>query len=687
MQTNAARLQSGEVTNADRYGFLTAASIVFIAGLLTVFSARAQDSTGVRAVPTYESVGLYWSNAGASSAGCEVKYRPAGSATWKQGLNLWHDARTNECRGSLVALTPGTSYEAQLNLPGQAPAKAITFSTWANQLPVAQTITVPSGSGTLNITQGGSASGYVVYQGAAGAVLDAQNVATNNVTINASYVILRGLTLKGARQDAIRISPNVRDVIIEDNDISGWGRLRSGNLGMDMDSAVRAVCSSPTLERVTIQRNKIHDPRYTANSWSDGHPAGPQGITISYCGGQFVVRHNEIYSATNRFNDAIGGEDNYTTTGFPHKDSDIYGNKISMAWDDGIEAEGGNINVRIWGNYLDRTGTGIATTITSIGPAYVFRNVWNRNQFYERSTSDADSRQPMFKSGSDSSLGNGRRYVFHNTMLQATQSGSSYSLGGGAGLGGTGSSQLVNDTVSKNNIYHLYKSGSPFYQIGSTSNFERDLYNGTASVAVVNGLSATPVYASGNGWQSEAGGMYQLASGTPGHDQAVRINNFNDAFLGAAPDVGAAEAGSPAMKFGLAAAETVSAPAPTPEPTPTPTPEPTPEPTPTPPSSGNGVSLGLLASTYAPQQNQTVTLTVNVMGNYGTPTGTINFTDGNSTINGCGAVALSNGVAVCQTSFKGGSHTLRGHYSGNATYSVGVAGPITLTVTRGNGKN
>jgi len=36
---------------------------------------------------------------------------------------------------------------------------------------------------------------------------------------------------------------------------------------------------------VTIQRNKIHDPRYSANSWTDGHPLGPQGVTISFCGG------------------------------------------------------------------------------------------------------------------------------------------------------------------------------------------------------------------------------------------------------------------------------------------------------------------------------------------------------------------------------------------------------------------
>jgi hypothetical protein len=89
-------------------------------------------------------------------------------------------------------------------------------------------------------------------------------------------VIVRGLVLRGAQQDAIRISPDVTDVIIEDNEISGWGRQRAGTWGIEHDSAVHAVCSSPTLERVTVQRNEIHDPRYGANSWSDGHPQGPQ---------------------------------------------------------------------------------------------------------------------------------------------------------------------------------------------------------------------------------------------------------------------------------------------------------------------------------------------------------------------------------------------------------------------------
>jgi hypothetical protein len=45
--------------------------------------------------------------------------------------------------------------------------------------------------------------------------------------------------------------------------------------------------------------------------------------------------------------------------------------------------------------------------------------------------------------------------------------------------------------------------------------------------------------------------MYQLAPSSPGYDTALRIPNFNDSFTGAGPDVGAHEAATPVMKFGV----------------------------------------------------------------------------------------------------------------------------------------
>jgi VCBS repeat protein len=525
--------------------------------------ARAQASAA-RAVPTYESVGLYWPAPGAVVAtGCNVRFRKTGTTAWTPGLAMWFDPATNECRGSIVALDAGTAYQAELSLPGQSPARVLDFTTWSNGKPVAQRIVVPGGSGTLNVTQGGSASGYVVYEGAPGAVLDAANGVPYNVTVNASYVIVRGFTLRGAQQDAIRISPNATDVIVEDNDISGWGRQRAGIYGVEQDSGVHAVCpsASSAFTRVTVQRNRIHDPRYTANSWSTGHPEGPQAVTFNQCGGNNVIRHNEMYSASGRyFNDIIGGSDNASTTGFPNADSDIYGNRLQHAWDDAIEAEGGNRNVRIWGNYIDRTGTGIATTLNTVGPIYIFRNVYNRSRILQDSPPDADDRQVMFKAGSNAAFADGRRYIFHNTTLQAMEAGSIYGLGASGGISGTGSTQLTNNTVSRNNIFHNWRTWTAYYDIGTGNDFANDMYNGSAGAPDRNGIHAYPTYAPGHGWMSEDGGMYQLLVGTPGYDQAERIPNFNDAFNGLAPDVGAHEGGSARMLFGIAASSGPAAP-------------------------------------------------------------------------------------------------------------------------------
>ncbi|MBW8907249.1 MAG: hypothetical protein JF611_16585, partial [Betaproteobacteria bacterium] len=247
------------------------------------------------------------------------------------------------------------------------------------------------------------------------------------------------------------------------------------------------------------------------------------------------------------------GSDNYTTTGFPNYDSDIYGNLIQGVMDDGIEAEGGNRNVRIWGNYIDQAGTGVATTIVSVGPVYLFRNVYNRSRMRYLSSLDSDDRGPFFKSGSDTSVGNGRRYVFHNTSLQPTQSGATNGLGAGSGIHGTGGNALTN-TVSRNNIYWIWKSG--WDSVDQTSggfgnDMNYDLYNGTINAgtgAESNGAKVSaPTFASGSGVGMS--GMYQLSPGSAGFGTGVRLPNFNDG--SGTPDMGAHQSGASAMTFGV----------------------------------------------------------------------------------------------------------------------------------------
>ncbi|HYX63570.1 MAG TPA: Ig-like domain-containing protein, partial [Burkholderiales bacterium] len=294
---------------------------------------------GGNAVTTFHSAGLYWtppSNPG--SAGCIVQFRKQGDSTWRQGLNLWYDSRNSECRGSLVDLTPGTTYDVQLGV-GSTYAVQTSATTWSEQFPIAQTVTVSSQSSTLNITQGGSASGYVLYQAAPGAVIDG-GTSAQAINVNASYVIVRGFTVKGGN-DGIAIQPGQHDVVVEQNDVSGWGRFNYTNsagwqIGVDEDSGITSRCYNATASyRMIIQRNKVHDPRYGANSWDWGHPAGPTGISFYECGDNNVIRYNEITSSSQQhyYNDSIGGGNNDSNKGAPGADSDIYGNIATASMD------------------------------------------------------------------------------------------------------------------------------------------------------------------------------------------------------------------------------------------------------------------------------------------------------------------------------------------------------------------
>ena len=339
---------------------------------------------GGTAIATFESLGLYWnppSNPGGQ--GCQVRYRKEGESTWKDGFPMWFDGRNSECRGSLVHLAPGTKYEVQFSLPGQPPAARLTATTWAENFPITQTVYVSSGSQQLNITQGGTASGYVLYTPAPGmqATIDVANAADYNIRISAPYVIVRGLMLKGARIDAIHLAPGARDIVIEDNDISGWGRYSHTNaegwqIGMNADSGIKAYCgTTPWLVRTVIQRNRIHHPRYGSNSWSEGHPSGPNAVYFAECGGNHVFRYNAIYSDSGRyFNDGYGGGENFSTKGMPNSDSDVYGNLIMHVWDDAIEADFCFHNCRVMRNRITNSFTGLSSQPGLGGPVYFIRN-------------------------------------------------------------------------------------------------------------------------------------------------------------------------------------------------------------------------------------------------------------------------------------------------------------------------
>src|SRR5262245_6265896 len=121
-------------------------------------------NTDLAAVTTYESAGLYWIAPGGRED-CRVRFRAAGEKEWRVGFDLWFDARNNECRGSIVRLKPGTRYEAEVGLGDGPYSRSLKFTTWAEKPPTERTVRVPAGTATFVIDKGGSAAGYVVYDG------------------------------------------------------------------------------------------------------------------------------------------------------------------------------------------------------------------------------------------------------------------------------------------------------------------------------------------------------------------------------------------------------------------------------------------------------------------------------------------------------------------------------------------
>jgi len=525
--------------------------------------------------PTFHCIGLYWKPSdGAADNPCAVWYRPEGTEEWKEALPLWFDynwhpdleALSDQYRGSIVNLLPATRYDIRLTLGNTGTEAGLSAMTWSEQFPVKSFVALDGGvyDSALHITEGGSTEeGYIVYGPPEGkaAVFDVGNEMDFCVRVDASYVILRGLTCKGARRHGILLG-GVSDVVIEQCDVSGWGRTRSNGFGVNLDSAVYS--ESGSLERIVIQRCRLHHPRSNANAWAEGgHPEGPQAVCFRRSKGWHVIRYNEMYSDEEHcFNDIMGEERNVSCVGFPNRDTDIYGNLFANCRDDGIESEGANMNVRIWSNQIDAFYMAIGAATTSLGPQYIWRNVSGFSRRGPISTNKYDRGGAFLKlGGSNPQYAQGAIYVLHNTILQPPapwESPKHEFAGCETGLNITGRYGVQNNILGRNNILHVNNYNQGQESIKDTSrdprnSFDFDLYNGFA-VAVAgseqNGISLAP----DQGPQydpNNSPGQYALAAGAPGYDMAERIANFNDQFTGLGPDIGACEYGAPALPIGI----------------------------------------------------------------------------------------------------------------------------------------
>lgn len=539
-----------------------AALVTFGLLLLGAQSAPARSAESGFAIPTFHCLGLYWSPPGGTrDKAVTVRYRKAGASDWKEALSMRYnpipgtEEFLSDYRGSIVELSPATTYEVQLTLAGTSTSTTFMAATWTEQFPVGEVVKIGDGDKPLVINQSGTPGAYRVYDGK-GATIDVRHQHDSCVTIDASYVIVRGFTLKGAGATpntkpigAVHITGG-QGIVIEDCDVSDWGRLNpKTGFGVDCDSAV--LSRSGTLKQLVVQRCRLHHPATDSNNWCEPkrptHPAGPQAISLFNTAGNHVLRYNECWSDKDHmFNDIIGGGNNASFKGAPGPDSDVYGNVVSDCWDDGLEIEGGNRNTRVWGNYISQSLMGIGNAATSIGPLYLWRNVVTHSQ-----------QQPDAPGGNFIKMGystsedwmTGHMYVFHNTVYRSDE---------WLPTGGLGGQRLLKHVVSRNNILHV--RGPKDHSVSNNrmnvdNSYDYDLYSGRIPEGIEShGVAGEPVYVEGSGFDpATKAGNFRLAPTSPGVAAGEVIPNFSDGFTGKAPDIGAHFRGEAQIQYGVRA--------------------------------------------------------------------------------------------------------------------------------------
>ncbi len=441
---------------------------------ITCIAATNAIAVKIRAVPTFENCSVYIEDAGDKKADdFKIEYRLKGQNEWQKGHVLTDALDNHTPRTSIFKLKSATNYEVRCLADGSEVAKT-SFRTWSEKVPVVRTIVVKNKKG-LKITKSGKPTGWIRYimdpklKQIEGGYDEEQAILIENV----SYIIIDGFRIRGGKRHGILIK-KAGNIRITNCDIAGFGRkgelVKKGiryEPGASKANNWDAGVYLDLAEQILIEHCYIHDPRSTANSWTFGHPVGPNGIFVrAGKKGGLVVRYNDIIgSQEHRWNDAIEAYANGEPWGGFRIDSDIYGNYLAYPNDDCIELEGGMQNIRFYGNKIEGGLCGISTAANLAGPAYIYNNlVVNLGE-------DRGCASAAVKNGGGNLYSQGVTYFYNNTFLSE-----------GRGITGVGFGQSSNRRmfhgVSRNNILMMEGAGISDMECSPRCSYNYDLFAG-----------------------------------------------------------------------------------------------------------------------------------------------------------------------------------------------------------------
>ncbi len=547
-------------------------SLTAIFFFLVSTSAIAQ----LKAVPTFVSCSIYFPAAKADE--CIIQYKRQGEGKWNRAFMPVYDSAHNEYRVSIVKLTEATQYQvkAETRSGGSiTTTKSTSFNTWSSHVAIATEKKLSSffkkPSEAIEIEGlNGSPDGWIKI------IADKPLFAGNEKEyalkfINCSYLIIEGLVLTGGYRHGIFLDGTNSDIRIINADISHWGRaaVSQDSTGHFIDKDGKAINNDAGIKidrarNIVIERCYIHDANCITNPWEGvitlGKFAGkaytylhPQGGNAMYIrgGGGLVLRYNDFAgSQTHRYNDPVEGFRNDDADGSFNRDADIYGNLIAFGQDDAIELDGGQCNVRLFGNRIEQTFTGISTAPNKNGPSYIFNNVlFNPGNSLGASTSS-------IKNGGGVQHSLGIQFFFNNTII----SNGNVMTGVGYGCREPECKRELFYAYTRNNIFistqkylnkdNVGKGLSIFDKhLVHINSFDYDHLSNTTQPDGKGGLIATEgseqhgVSGQVQFTQSE-NGVFTLAPSDKGINKGKKLANFSNGYKGDAPDMGAFEVGT-----------------------------------------------------------------------------------------------------------------------------------------------
>ncbi|MBL7737246.1 MAG: right-handed parallel beta-helix repeat-containing protein [Chitinophagaceae bacterium] len=393
------------------------------------------DRGKLEIAPSFNACSYYFYPQNDDEEKYTFQFRRKGENIWRAAFEAIRDLPEGIWKGSIFGLEEDADWQLRIlsDLDSNVVITQADFSTWTSNPPIAKVVDLSKlarkSKGSIVISGKGKPDGWIKYTAPPGWVLSrAYNEKDLPALINinkAKYIILENITIEGGLKHGIEVNKS-EFVRITNCDISGWGRVgqqtfvyrnivqREG-LGVYIDQEGKTINNDAGVyinnsRGTVVERCYIHDPRSRANAWMFAHPAGPNAICLNPLAGGTVLRWNDMIGSDEyRWNDVIEGRSNSSPTGGFYRDSDIYGNYLAFANDDGVELEGGGMNVRFYHNMIEGTLCGISTGACILGPQFIFQNL-------VANPGDESGLSWWFFKNRHATLQGGKRYFINNTL-------------------------------------------------------------------------------------------------------------------------------------------------------------------------------------------------------------------------------------------------------------------------------